>query len=191
MAFFLLELPTSSGQTRVDGTKAMLVEADSAAEARNLAAAEANGDANWSDSSVTITDVTTLSAADYLGVKWRITVRNPILGGAAGIIEQVEYVGIASDTIDLAGAALVTALNATGSIAGALYTGASNTLTVAAVADNLGDKSLQVEVIFPSAEEGVPGVVGVIVDEGIVAAVLTVVLTDQTAIPKLMKQFKS
>jgi len=104
MAIFILELPETGGETRIDGTKAMLIEADTLAEARTLAAAESHGDANWDDTGVTGPDVTTLSASDYLGWVYRARIRPPT-GSGADVVD-VSYTAIASDTVNLIGAAL-------------------------------------------------------------------------------------
>lgn len=105
MAYYLLEL--ADPVRTVKQTRAMLVEADSATEARQLAAAQDGGDLDWTDTDIaTIVDVSTLSDADYAGWRYVVTIRDPDTGGEEGIVHQVEYTGVASDTVDLIGAAL-------------------------------------------------------------------------------------
>ena len=100
--------------------------------------------------------------------------------------------------MDEIGAKLVTALNATVSIAAAAY--AANVLTVAAVGDGLGDHTLTMKVEPPiindaggerkSGNEVMPGFVGAIVHEGIAAAVLTVDFPiDGYVVPTVIRDF--
>jgi hypothetical protein len=70
----------------------------------------------------------------------------------------------------------------------AAYDTGTNVLTVAAIADGIGDKTLAVEAKLPDADEGISALVGTITDGGIAAAVLTVVLEDETAIPAILAQ---
>ena len=102
-------------------------------------------------------------------------------------VASVSYTAVASDTIDLIGAALVPLLNATSSIAASIYTAGTDTLTVAAIADAIGDHSITLEVIPPGGATGIPELVGTIVHEGVAAADLTVVLQDPTAIPAAIR----
>lgn len=180
MTIFLVELAESAGQARVDQTKAMLIEADSAAEAKELASAEDLGDAPWTDSDTTATDVTTLTASDFEGWSYRVRVRDP-LGGPD--VADVTVLGASSDSVDLIGAALATALNLDASIAAAAYS--TPTLTAAAISDGLGDQVLEVTVIPVGAKASMPSMVGAITDQGIAAAVLTVALTVPAIVPTL------
>lgn len=110
MAFFLLTLPAEGGQAIVGEATGYLVEADSAAQARDMATAQFGADQDWTDASVTAVDITTLSAADYTGWKYKLTIRNPAQGGNEGVIHRVEYTGVASDTVNLIGGELVALL---------------------------------------------------------------------------------
>lgn len=109
MAVFLLEVPTASGgRTSVNGVTLLLVEADSAAIARTMAAAQNAGDSAWSDA--VATDIATLSAADYTGFRYEVTIGgDPTVNGSLDMIKGV-YTGVASDTVDLVGAGLAAAL---------------------------------------------------------------------------------
>jgi hypothetical protein len=111
MAYYLLELPEALGQRVVKGTRKMLVEADSTTHARQLAASQDGTDQDWIDSTVTIADVTALTSADYTGWRYVCTIRDPAQGGAEGIVHQVEYTGVASDTVDLIGGELAALFN--------------------------------------------------------------------------------
>jgi hypothetical protein len=68
------------------------------------------------------------------------------------------------------------------------YDTGTNVLTVAAIADGIGDHSIEVEAKLPNADGGLSDLVGTVVDGGIAAAVLTVVLTPETAIPAILAQ---
>ncbi|MHC4734711.1 MAG: hypothetical protein ACYTDW_09680 [Planctomycetota bacterium] len=68
----------------------------------------------------------------------------------------------------------------------ASYDGGTNTLTVAAVADGIGDHSLEVSAKLPDAPDGLSDLVGTVTDGGAAAAALTVVFEDETAIPAIM-----
>lgn len=184
MALFLLELPDpkGSGTAQVDGVLAMIIEADSAGEARELASAQFGGDADWAQA--TATTVAAGVASDFEGFKYRVKIGGAVQGDLDAVV--AEYTAVASDTVDLIGAALVIALNASPLIAGAAYV--SPTLTAAAIADALGDRTLVLEVTAPDAPGLLPQLVGAIVDGGIAAAVLTVVLEIPTAIPALLRR---
>lgn len=110
MAFFLLTLPEEGGQNWRDDGRAMLVEADSAAAARQLAAGQYGDDQDWVDASVTAVDISSLSAADLAGFKYNLQIREPALGGAEGLVHEVEYVAVASDDFDDVGAELAALL---------------------------------------------------------------------------------
>lgn len=111
MAFFLVSLPDNEGGQRLVGqARAFVVEVDSDTEARELCASQFGADQDWTDASVTSADVTTLSASDYLGWRYKLTIRNPVLGGGEGVIHRVEYTGVASDTVNLIGGELAALL---------------------------------------------------------------------------------
>lgn len=189
MAIFLVQLPDESGQTLADGVTAYVIEADSAAEARELAAAQAGADQNWNDSSVTAVDVTTLSAANMLGWRYVITISDPGVSRDDAVIVQVEHIGLSGDAdADAMAADLVTALNAHPLIAAAAYS--TPNLTVAETTDALGDKALSVDVYPPGAKETMPAMVGAITDEGSAGAALAVALVVPTAIPEVIKSIK-
>src|ERR1043165_5379797 len=117
MALYLLQ---RDGISKVDGVKAMVVEANSSTEAKALANSWVDGDGGWSGATVT-----TLSAgqsADMEGWKYRIMIgKTPAFTVGHPDVVDVEYTAIASDTVDSIGDALVVLLNATSQIAGAAY----------------------------------------------------------------------
>lgn len=87
-------------------------------------------------------------------------------------------------------AEMVGLLNAQGAIANAAidFSASPPLLTIAGVADNLGDKIVVVELLSwenvqpqfanPNAKKPIPSFIGTVTDQGIVAAVLSVELTD-------------
>ena len=109
-------------------------------------------------------------------------------GGAAPNAVDVSYTGIASDTVDLIGTALAVALNATVPIAGAAYVGGTNVLTIAQTTDNLGDRSVEIEITPPGCVAPIGGTFfyTALTHRGAVGAALSVNLTDSAAIPKLI-----
>jgi hypothetical protein len=73
---------------------------------------------------------------------------------------------------------------------GTLASNSTNTLTAAAIADGLGDRALLVDAFLPGSENPLNvTLVGTVVDEGVAAAVLTVVLTTPSPIPVKIREF--
>lgn len=174
-----------SGHTIVQGADAMVIFAASATAAKQAAAAKFEGDGlAWLNDS-TATEI--VAGTDWQGWTFRVA----ILGGfGTGGDEPrtVAVVGDATDdTVDEIAAALVVALNALDGIANAAYNATTNTLTVAAAADALGDQKLEVSIIPPGGSDSVDALVGTITDGGVAAADLTVVLpADNAVIPNVL-----
>ncbi|XAO37041.1 virion structural protein [Pseudomonas phage WP2] len=174
-----------SGHTLVQGADAMVIFAASATAAKQAAAAKFEGDGlAWLNDS-TATEI--VASTDWQGWTFRVA----ILGGfGTGGDEPrtVAVVGDATDnTVDEIAAALVTALNALDGIANAAYNATTNTLTVAAAADALGDQKLEVSIIPPGGSASIASLVGAITDGGVAAADLTVVLpADNAVIPNVL-----
>ena len=178
---YLVTLPASGGRTMPAGADSVLVYAEDATAAKELAAARFTGDGAWAGATATAL----AAGADLEGYRLRCRIRDT--NGA--IVEDVTVTGAASDTLDLIGTAMATALNATASIANASYTGGTNVLIVAEGAtDALGDHTLEVEFLPPVDDvwddPSVPltGFVGAITHEGAGSADLDVTLVD-AAIP--------
>lgn len=185
MPAFLVELPPACGLTLKNNIDSMIVFATDAADAKAMAQSLIDGDNDALWAGATVTQV--IAAADMEG--WRLRVA--ILNAATPI--DITVVGAAAATIDTIAALMVTALNAT-VIDGAAYS-AGNLLTVAAIADNLGDKTLTVQFLPPAAThpgaKPIPGLVGAIVHQGIAGAVLTAQLAiDAYVIPKVLRGLK-
>lgn len=88
-------------------------------------------------------------------------------------------------------AEMVGLCNATSIIANASMDmgAATPILTIAAIADGLGDKQVVAEMRY--GDDAVPGLVGAIVDEGISAAVLTMEVGATVTAPQVIKTLKS
>lgn len=183
MPAFLVELGAASGLTLKNGINAFVVFATDAADAKAISKSFIDGDNDAHIDNATVTQI--VAGADLEGWRLRVAVLNavpPI---------DITVVGAAAATIDSIAALAVTALNAT-AIDNASYSAASNILTVAAIADGLGDKTLTVEMLPPAASypgaKPIPSFVGAIVHQGIAAAVLTVQLAaDAAVIPKVLR----
>jgi len=109
MAVFLVEVPAGvGGRANVNDVTLLLIEADSAAIARTMAAAQNAGDSGWSDA--VATDITTLSADDFEGFRYEVVIGgDPTVDGSPDMI-SASYTGVDSDTVDLVGAGLAAAL---------------------------------------------------------------------------------
>jgi hypothetical protein len=184
MALYLLQRPQTFGATIIDGRTAAIVEADSEAAAIRVATAQDAGDSPWSGA--TATEITAGVAADYAGFTYNVKVSgDPLVAGSADIID-VTYTGVAADTVDDIGDGLAALLVAAGLTA--TYTGATNTLEVAAAGDAIGDHTLVVEARLPNADSPLSDLVGAITDQGLEGDALSVVLEDETAIPAILAQ---
>lgn len=191
MAFFIVTLdPNKGGRSLRNGANAMVVSAADATAAKQAARAKFEGEGLvWTDATTVATAIAAI--ADWVG--W--TVKVAILGGFGASTTDPFEVSAAGDatnnTMDKIAALLVTALNASASIAGAAYDAATNILTAAAAADALGDQQLQVQFLPPGSAEPIPALVGAIVDGGVAAAALTVTLpADAAIIPAVLGYFK-
>jgi len=165
-----------------------VVFAADAADARAMASSKygQDGDPQWVNS--TVTQV----AADADLENWRMRCQVAAPAGEANVAD-VTVVGLASADMDDLGALLQTALNATASIAGALYTSATQVLIVAVGSggDDLGDHTVVLELLPPAAEHtgavAVPGGVVSITHEGVSTADLTATLAaDAYVVPNLV-----
>lgn len=176
-AYLVKQDTNKSGRQLRNGADAMLVFAADPASAKQAAAALYDGDGNvWTGSDATVTEIK--AAADFAGWTFKVAVLSdpPINVQAKG--------DATNNTADKIAALLVTALNATTPIAGAAYDAATNTLTVAATTDALGDQSLQVQLIPPTGVSPIDGLLGAITDGGASGDALTVVLpADNAVIP--------
>lgn len=192
MTLYNVELG-ANGKTRRGGIDSLVVSANDAAEAEKIAQGYFSGaasDAAWAAGTpAELAELTIADATALVGWRFRVLVQAP---GTLATVADVTVTGDATnDTIDEIGAQLVLALNATASIANASYS--PNTLTVAAIADGIGDHIVTVEVLEPvrldSASQQINDpkdyaatLVGTITDEGVSGAALTVAFAADTAV---------
>lgn len=183
MPMYLVTLPrTTICRNLVDGADAQVVFAADATTAIQMASAKYDGDGQSWLAEATATALA--AATDWIGWAFRIQVTG------TPVDVTVNATGAASDTMDEIGALLATALNAT-QIDNASYNASTNTLTVASAADNLGNRKVQVTITPPNGKSGVPALVGTIVDGGVAAAALTVILPlDAAVIPSVCTPLK-
>lgn len=181
MPAYTVRAPAVSGATLVGGADTQIVFAANATAAKEIAAAQYDGDgAIWSGA--TVTEI--VQDADFEG--WTFTI--DILGGFGTLgttPASVSYTGTAANnTIDEIGAQLVILLNALDGIAGAAYNTTSQVLKIAETTDALGDQQVEVTITPPGGKSPIPSLVGTIVDGGAEADVLSVVLpADNAVIP--------
>jgi hypothetical protein len=190
MPAYLVQLPREkSGYNLTHGADAMVVFAANADTAKQMAAAKYDSDGAAWINDATATEI--VAGANWVGWTFRVA----ILGGfGAGSDEPraVSVVGDATnDTIDEIAAALVVALNALDGIANASYNGTTNVLTIAAIADGLGDQEVAVDITPPNGKSSIAALVGTIVDGGIAGAALTVALpADGAVVPSVLAPVK-
>ena len=191
MALYLVTSDTgSAAKTRMRGGDVLIVSAADATDALAIAGTMFSGDSSWSDATATaIADITQATANGLVGWVFTITIgtATPIVVSATGTATN--------DTLDEIAALLVTALNAT-VIDGAAYNAGTQVLTIAAIADNIGDKAVRVTATPPVATYPgavpVAGMIGTIVDEGIAGAALTVTFqADTYVVPRVLAVLKS
>jgi hypothetical protein len=180
---YMITLPKKQGQTIVSGDRTLVVEAATAELARDYAEARKVGDtASWADATVTLVEDAT---EKYAGSTWRIKISGKPVPSPDAV--DVSYTAQAGDSLDNVGAGLVTALKGPG---GNLSTAAwaGGVLTIAGAAENLGDRSVAIEITPPGASSPIPnrsgGPIGTITDEGSVGAALTAEITD-AGLPQL------
>lgn len=149
MGLYSVKMDPNTAAQRFNGKDAAIVQANTTTEAKKIAmAASAVVDASgFTDTALwngaTVTDLS--AVPDLLGWTFGISVNTSTPSVAT-------YTGIAGDTIDLVGAGLVAALNATGhGITHAAYNTSTNVLTVAGTLDTLGDKVITATVTPPAA----------------------------------------
>lgn len=181
-AYFVSLDLTKSGHNLVGGANGMVVFAASETAAKEICSSKFDGDGNAWATDGTATEI--VADADFNG--WTFKVR--VLGGLGAEADESGEVVVVGDgddnTIDEIGALLVTALNALTGIDNASYNSTSNTLTIASGSggDDLGDQSVEVDIIPPSGKSSIPSLVGTIVHEGDATDILSVVLPADAAV---------
>jgi len=140
MAFYHVKLAANEQMTLENRNNSAIVVAKAADEALLVAQAfmEIPSDAAWAGATATLL----ADAGDLAG--WRCKINISLAGST---VEEVTVTGVTVADFDSIAALLVTALNATASIAGAAY--ATPVLTVAETTDSLGDHTITVELLPP------------------------------------------
>lgn len=186
---FLVTLSDSAPRSALfAGANSMVVWAEDATMAKQVAASHYSGDANamWTDSTTTATAIVA-DADAWENFSVNIIVAHPT---TYAIVANVTVDGSSSnDTIDEIAAALVTALNAT-DIDNASYDSATNILTVASGSggDDLGDHKVTVKVYrkADAGKQAIASMVGAVTHGGASTDALTIQLaTDALATPKV------
>jgi hypothetical protein len=176
---------TKSGHSLRHGGNAMVVFATSATAAKEIAAAQHDGDGLAWANDATATEITAATANDYNGWTFVINIQS-LANGTFTLVGDAT-----TNTIDEIGAALVVLLNAHASIANAAYDTTTQVLTIAGAADNLGANQIDVTITPPSGKSSIPSLVGTIVDGGVANAALSVVLpADAAVIPRVLATLK-
>lgn len=169
-----------SGHNLPEGADAQIVFAADATAAKEICSARYDGDGlAWANDS-TVTAI--VAGTNWVGWSFNVRISGGFGVGGADPAEVTVVGDVTNDTIDEIGAALVVALNALPVIANAAYNSTSQVLTVAGIADNIGDKKLFVSITPPNGKGAIPSLVGTIVDGGIAGAVLSVVLPADAAV---------
>lgn len=178
MPAYLVKINRKGGRSLKDNVDAFVVFADDTTTARETVASLY---AMGSKAGILDTSKTTVfeiaAGNDFEGFKLRVAILD------STPVVDLTVVGAAAATIDSIAALMVTALNNESIIAGAAYV--SPNLTIANIADALGDRTVLVELLPPDAlaiggavEDPQPltSMVGTITDQGIVGAALAVAL---------------
>lgn len=138
--FYYVEVPVDAKTHLVAGHDALIISAESSAEAILTAKASLHmpSDAAWAAA----TPVLLAHDVDLLGWRCRISIYDTV----AALVEQVTVTAVTTDDFDDIGNDLVTALNLT-SIAGAAYS--TPALTIAETSDGIGDHTVVIEFLPP------------------------------------------
>lgn len=176
----LYVVKNTSSSTSVKSTGSLIVAAESPADAREFAGSHFNGDSSWADAEVVALAEETLDASGSMaGFTWRISVT----GGTGQTVDPivVEVTGDSDDDLDDVMNKLVTAIDAT-EMTGSNYA-SPPVLQVAEAAYNNGDALMIVEV-FSGSGDTLVNLQNIytlaIIDEGIAAATLTLVVVNDT-----------
>ena len=184
--FYYVKVPENAKTALVEGKDSLIISAESSAEAILTAKAALHlpSDAAW----VASTPVLLAHDADLVGWRAKISIYDTV----AALVESVTVTGVTVADFDSIGALLVTALNATSSIAGAAYS--TPNLTIAETTDTLGDHTVVVQFLPPTTWDDLsinfPAFYGTLVHEGAGGDALTVVLNDVIA-PTMLYQLGS
>jgi hypothetical protein len=190
MGIYLLQ---NSAARSVKSTRQLIVQAESAADAKVMAASHFNGDGSWADATATALTASTLDAnASMLGWVFKIVVT----GAAGQTVDPITATttGAGTDDLDAIAADLVTALNANTDIANAAYSAPNLTVATGSGGDDLGDATVVLEVYPPSGNTKVNLAslfigAGGITHEGVATDALAIALVaDTEATPSVLAE---
>lgn len=174
MSIYHIQLDADGGKTLKEGVNSAVVIADSAADAKQIMKAYLGLPADGAWAGGTVTEIT--EAVDLENWRAQITIKDT----SGDLVERVTVTGGSGADFDAIAALLVTALNATDSIAGAAYS--TPNLTIAETTDNLGDCTVEVALLPPTTWNdpsiGLASLFGTITHEGNQADALAVVMLD-------------
>lgn len=184
--FFRVLVPIDARLNLVEGKDTLIISAETSAEAILAAKAYLHlpSDAAWASS----TPVVLAHDVDLLG--WRV--KCVIKDTNGDVVESVTVTAVTTDDFDDIGNDLVTALNATDSIAGAAYS--TPALTIAETTDTLGDHTVEFSFLPPITWDDstidFDEFYDTLVHEGVGGAALSVSLNDVVA-PTVLYQLGS
>jgi len=179
MTIFLIESDQAIG--KINGVTAVIVEADSSADAIALLNSQFAQDSSWTGA--TATALSSLADADFLGYTWTITL-------SGGSLTEPLFAEVIAGSIDDVGTGLRFACNAHPDIAAATYTDGTNVLEISEISDDIGDATVTLTVRRTGFDKEMTIFTGAIVHEGIAAAQLTVTLLNPTIAPTVFRRLK-
>jgi hypothetical protein len=177
MAIFKAEISKeSAGATLLNGHNAVRILAEDATDARSLLDAMTQGHPSagaWANATITAVAEGDLSPVSnpHQGAELAYALTVTIAGGTVNSTFVVP--AVAGEDFAALMAKAVIAFNADAGIANAAWS--SPNLTVAAIADNIGDHTVTAS--FQFGDQEVESVIGTITDGGIAGADLTVAMT--------------
>ena len=184
--FYYVKVPEDAKISLVEGRDVLIVSAESSAEAILAAKAKLHlpSDTAWAAA----TPVLLAHDVDLLGWRARVSIYDT----AGDLVERVTVTAVTTDDFDDIGNDLVTALNATTSIAGAAYS--TPALTIAETTDALGDHTVVFEFLPPITQDDpsidFPAFYDTLVHEGSSGDALSISLNDVVA-PTVLYQLGS
>lgn len=181
-AAYFVQVDPECGQTLIADADALVVYAESSADALAICKAKFGGSspAMWAGATATAI----AAGADMEGWRLRIAILD------ASPVIDVTVTGAASDTVDELGDDAVVALNAVAAIAGAAYDSGTNVLTIAETTDGLGDLTVLAELYPPddgtygNPDVAIPSFITTVVDGGASGDALSCVLV-ASAVPTI------
>jgi hypothetical protein len=185
MPSYKVSLLNQTGLTLKKGHNTMFVEADSVAEARNVAESHFGGDTAWQLATATIVDaaadLSPFTDGDGNAAVW--TVECVLTNGAVPIDDVFSYTAIAADSLSDAMDAMVIVLNA-GVIDNAAWSTPNFTIASGGGGDDLGDH----DATFVVKRNGViqTGFVTSVTSGGLAATALSAVIDAGVVIPDVL-----